>query len=320
MLRRVQGHFWTIVPHFVRGRARTAVEAQPWTAQGKDLGWGPIPLSGSLFEHPGATRCAIVVHGLGGSAQSVYGREMTTLLVNRGWSVLRLNLRGADAAGLDLYHAALVDDLQAAIASKKLAHYTHIGIVGFSLGGHIALRQAMLEEDPRVRGVCAISAPLDLADCANSLDGPAFNVYRRHLLVGLKAQFARCPPDRRAMLGDRGHARTVAKLDSIRGWDSEVIVPRFGFGRVQDYYATASAGPRLQQIRVPALYLGAHADPMIPEARCHAFLGAAKQSVDARWAKRGGHVAFPRKVDFGLGPKPGLEAQVESWLNARCSE
>lgn len=312
----VQGHFWTILPHLVRGRAKPAVPVLKWRATGADLGWGPVPLSGLLCEHPRADRCIVIVHGLGGSADSIYGREMTHLLVNRGWSVLRLNMRGADGSGADFYHAALTQDLSCALASPELAKYTHLAVVGYSMGGHISLRYALKPEEPRVRGVCAISAPLDLRDCAESLDRPRFNVYRRHVLRGLKSAFAKC-----ARTGARlpSAPSELRRLDSIRGWDRLVVVPRFGFGRVDDYYATAMVGPRLGSVQVPTLYLGALHDPMIPEKRCRVFLDEARAHVDTRWAHWGGHVAFPRHVDFGLGPKPGLEAQTEYWLNEQCA-
>ena len=313
----VQGHFWTIVPHFVRGRAEPAVPGRRFGMQGRDLGWGPVPITGKLFEHPHASRCAIVVHGLGGSADSVYGREMTALLLNRGWSVLRLNLRGADEEGRDLYHAALTADLEDALTSPAVAHYAQVAIIGFSLGGHITLRWAQNPSDPRVVGVCAISAPIDLKDCAKSLDSARFNVYRRHVLRGLKAQYARIAKAREAADLPSPPAQ-VDKVDSIQAWDRLVVVPRFGFGRVQDYYASASAGPRLGQLRVPALYLGSRADPMVPSPRCESFLERAGDRVDARWVDGGGHVAFPRHINFGLGPKPGLEAQTEAWLDDRC--
>lgn len=241
---------------------------------------------------------------------------MTQLLVNRGWSVLRLNMRGADARGLDLYHAALTVDLEDAIGSPALAQYAHLAVIGYSLGGHVALRYGQNPSDERIRAVCAISAPLDLLDCANSLDAPRFNVYRRHVLRGLKAQYHRVRSARRGPMP--GSAREIDKLDSIREWDRLVVVPRFGFGRVDDYYASASAGPRLDRLRVPSLYLGSRGDPMIPSQRCRVFLDAAGDRIDARWVEGGGHVAFPRHIDFGLGPKPGLEGQAEAWLDARC--
>jgi predicted alpha/beta-fold hydrolase len=244
---------------------------------------------------------------------------MTKLLLNRGWSVLRINQRGADSKGHDLYHAALTSDLESALSSPDLAHYTHLSIIGFSMGGHIALRHALAPTDRRVRAVCAISAPVDLADCATSIDRGRVNLYRRHVLDGLKAAYAQCASadgsTRRALPTPLAE---VAKVDTIREWDRLVVVPRFGFGRVDDYYATASVGPRLPSLEIPALYLGAVEDPMIPEPRCRLFLDAAGEGLVTRWVRRGGHVAFPRHVDFGLGPQPGLEAQTEAWLSQRC--
>ena len=39
--------------------------------------------------------------------------------------------------------------------------------------------------------------------------------------------------------------------------------------------------------------------------------------LEVRWLKGGGHVAFPRRLDVGLGEGTGADAQVLGWLRTR---
>src|SRR5690606_28933663 len=124
--------------------------------------------------------------------------------------------------------------------------------------------------DPRVRGVAAICPPLDLEACADHLDGAGRAVYRSRILRSLKASHAAAHA-RGLGVAPETHVRA---LRTLRGWDETVIVPRFGFGNVQAYYAWASAGPRLDDLRIPTLLLEARNDPMIPTASARAHLRA----------------------------------------------
>ena len=66
--------------------------------------------------------------------------------------------------------AGLTADLEAAIRSPALEGYEHILLLGYSLGGHIALRYACSRPNERVRAVAAICSPLDLDRGARHLD------------------------------------------------------------------------------------------------------------------------------------------------------
>ena len=88
-------------------------------------------------------------------------RRAARAIAAHGWSCLRLALRGADGSGEDFYHAGLIDDLAATVDSAAFADYERIVIIGYSLGGHLALRYACEKPDSRVRAVAAICAPLE---------------------------------------------------------------------------------------------------------------------------------------------------------------
>jgi len=102
----------------------------------------------------------------------------------------------------------------------------------------------------------------------------------------------------------------VMRVTTIREWDARVVVPRHGFADVEDYYARASAGPLLGSLAIPALYIGATHDPMVPEFAITPSLARASDRLEVRWLDRGGHVGFPGDA-FDEG---SAEASALAWL------
>jgi predicted alpha/beta-fold hydrolase len=283
---------------------------EPWRGTVVDPRRGAVALSGSLRRPPGARDAVVLVHGLGGSSDSPYLGEAVAALDAAGAATLRLNLRGSDGEGADIYHAGLTDDVAAALDAPELAGFARVMLLGFSLGGHVTLRYATEERvDPRLAAVAAVCSPLDLRLAQQGIDRPGAWPYRRYLLTRLKALYAAVAAVREVPtpLGDVQRART------IREWDRLTVVPRFGFRDPEDYYARASVGPRLAHLRVPSLLVAAAGDPMV---RAEAIRAAAElvPGLDLRWVERGGHVGFPAALDLGFPAPPGLGGQLAGWL------
>lgn len=287
-----------------------------------DERWGSITLRGALSGPVRGGVLVVLLHGAGGSKDSPYMVRAANVAEALGAACLRLDLRGADGSGEDVYHAAIDEDLAAAIASPVLRAFDRVVVAGWSVGGHVALRYALsADRDPRLAAIATISAPLDLHATVRAIDSPAALLYRRHVLSTqkrlLRALCARRTVDldvERALA-----ARTCAE------WDRSVICPRFGFEEPAAYYAR-SAGPRLAELSVPALVVSAKHDPMVPPTTMHAVLdglnGHAGTTVQVRLTERGGHVAFPPSLDLGLGgasPPGGTEEQIVRWLIERGS-
>jgi predicted alpha/beta-fold hydrolase len=306
------GHFWALWPR-LRDRVLPleAPSSRAWSTRIRD-GERRLTLRGRWREEP-STVAVIVIHGLGGGHDRPYCIRAARAIAAHGWSCLRLALRGADGSGEDFYHAGLIDDVAATVTSPAFANYERIVIIGYSLGGHLALRYACEKPDPRVRAVAAICAPLDLDRGARHLDEHAGRLYRRHLLNGLRDQYA-------AVVA-RGFAPTplsdLSHVDSIREWDRLTICPRFGFASAEDYYATQSVAARLRQLHVPSLLAVSRQDPMISLADIEASLGDANPLLEVRRINSGGHVGFPPGLDLGEDAPGGLERQVLRWLERK---
>lgn len=226
-------HLWTLGPrlrHAVRPRPNPG--SVPWETVVEDPKIGPVRLTGRLRELPG-DELLILVHGLGGSTDSHYMLRGAEAAEAAGLSCLRLHLRGADRRGEDFYHAGLTADLHAALASPEAARFRRIHLLGYSLGGHVALRLATEPADPRLVSVAAVCSPVDLARSADEIDAPGLGLYRWYLLRSL-ADIYRQVAARRPVSYP---VEKAGEIRFIREWDDKIVAPRHGFAGASDYYA-----------------------------------------------------------------------------------
>lgn len=301
------GHLWTIGADLVaRVRAAELPEDAPWEITVPDPRHGTVTLRGRLRD-TGSDTLVVVVHGLGGSRDSPYVRKAARAIDARGWSCLRVDLRGADGLGEDFYHAGLTSDLHAIVAACP--RFARVYLLGYSLGGHLTLGFATEAIDPRVAAVAAVCSPLDLAASAAAFDRTRTWIYRVHVLRALRrahADFAR----------RRSDATDTRRIRTIRAWDEHVVAPRHGFASADDYYARASTGPRLGQLAVPAAWFGTRWDPMVPASTVLPSLDAAGDKLQVHWFDRGGHVGYPADIANGRS----LEDAVLDFFAAQNAE
>lgn len=280
--------------------------SEPWETVVDDPDVGRVRLTGRL--HRGrdpAKALVVVIHGLGGCVDSGYVVRVAGSLLTAGLDCLRLNLRGSDRLGEDYYHAGLTADLVAAVASPELAGYDTIHLLGYSMGGHVALRYGTLRGeadgdgarvDPRVGAVAAVCAPLHLGATGRVIDRPAFWPYRRYLLGNL-LEIYRAVAARRTVPIPVSEA---AKIRRFQEWDERIVAPRYGFGGALDYYDRASVGSRLGRLAVPSLLIAGEDDPMVPAHTVLPALEAIETDLRVEWMPAGGHIAFAEDLDARL--------------------
>jgi uncharacterized protein len=307
-------HLRTIAPRLRHGlRPARLPESRPWETVIEDPKVGPVRLTGRWLEVPGSSEAIILVHGLGGCSESHYLEAGVLAADAAGLSSLRLNLRGADRQGEDFYHAGLTADLHAALASKELSRFRRIYVLGYSLGGHVALRFGTEPGDARLAAVAAICSPVDLALSQKEIDSPGLWIYRRYLLGNLLRIYTAVAARRPVPVP----VEEAARARTIREWDDLVVAPRHGFADAGDYYARMSVAPRLPDLRVPALLVNSDCDPMVPARGVRPALERAAPLLTVRWISGGGHCAFPRGISAGVGEGAGLEAQILGWMRGR---
>jgi predicted alpha/beta-fold hydrolase len=307
MINRFSGHFWTIAP-VARSLWRKPLVSpgRPWRTSFVDPEVGTIRLTGTLHVPAIDTDTLVVaLHGLGGDYDSHYIRTLARRAHQRGMACLRMNMRGADMSGDDFYHAGLTADLEAALASEALRAFRRIVLVGYSIGGHIVLRYATENVDPRVTAVAAVCPPLDLAQAARDIDQRIRTPYRRHVLASLRDMLRAIARRKRLRLP----LERALRIASVRGWDERLVAPRFGFFGAGDYYRRMSMAGRFDELRIPALIVATRHDPMVLSSSLRRALPRRSHPLlDVTWLDRAGHVGFPSEID--------LEGRVLQWLSA----
>lgn len=270
---------------------------------------GDIAITGRIGPEFGGDEMLVAVHGLGGHVGSYYMGRVMAAAERAGISGARMNMRGADRGGDDIYHGGLSQDIGTFLGSPEFAQVKRFYLIGYSLGGHLALAYAAGDHDPRLAAVASVCAPLDFESSARTIDTRASTMYRGHLLRGLKQSF-------RAAAERAAYHTPVAQVNSIRfvrEWDEVVVAPRFGFESAEEYYARVSVGSRLHAIRTPTLMLVADGDPMV---RLSTLLPSLERPgvVHVVRTPVGGHVGFPERINLGLGSTGNVDDQLIDWM------
>jgi predicted alpha/beta-fold hydrolase len=239
----------------------------------------------------GGRGVVIAVHGLTACSEARYMLTLAQRALEEGFDVLRLNVRscgGTERLAPTLYHSGLTEDLRSVVdqfASQD------VYLVGFSMGGNMALKLAGEWGDaaPRhVRGVCAISAPIQLAECARRIGERRNRIYEYRFLCQLRAAVKT-----KQLLDPKFWPDLDAdRADSIYSFDELVTARTFGFASAADYYERSSAAGYLDRVRVPALLIQAEDDPFIPFSTYSHAAFQQNPALQVLPVPSGGHVAF----------------------------
>ena len=132
-------------------------------------------------------RLAVLLHGWEGSSESLYVLTLAELLHQRGFAVLRLNLRdhgGTHALNRELFHSCRLPEVVGAIARLQALYPDHrLSLAGFSLGGNFCLRVGARAREAglRITRIVAVCPVLDPATTLDALErGPA--IYHRYFM------------------------------------------------------------------------------------------------------------------------------------------
>jgi predicted alpha/beta-fold hydrolase len=234
----------------------------------------------------------VMIHGLCGSARSPYLVRLSRKLHRRGVRSVRMNLRGCGAGrghARNPYHSGRSEDaLEVLRELRREAPLSPLTLVGFSLGGNIALKLAG-ELGTAASGllaqVVAVCPPVDLPACSRRLSAPQNRFYER-LFVRLLRKDA---VERHARFPDLPAPSLPPKL-SLTEFDELYTAPQCGFRGAADYYARASAAPLLPRVAVPCRILYAADDPIIDSSglECLPLPG----NVVLARTDAGGHLGF----------------------------
>ena len=232
----------------------------------------------------------ILVPGLTGCEASRHVLQAADAWVAEGAPVVRLNLRGSPP-GRSLarghYHMDRVQDLAdacLAVGDLDPGIGRHgIVIVGFSLGGALALRLAQAPSRPDlVKAVVAVSAPLDLPATAERIARPRNRFYERWLLRRLKQETAPLWRD-----GPAAVRAAVESARHIHEFDDAITAKEAGFRDAADYYASCSPMNDIGALGIPTLVIHADDDPWVPPPSV-----VERPPLRVVVTRGGGHVGF----------------------------
>ena len=251
----------------------------------------------------------VMVHGLEGSGQAGYVRSLSGAALRAGFAAHRFHMRtcgGTERLCPTLYHAGLTSDLHTVLCEFERDGRGPLFLVGFSLGGNVVLKLAgelAGSAGSLIRGVCSVSAPLDLAACARRVAEPDNRLYERRFLRRMRERLCATGRYREA---------DFAGLGSVREVDDRITAPSFGFGNADNYYRTQSASQYLAAIAVPALLIHAQDDTLVP----FASIAAARSNphIELLAPEHGGHLGF-------LGRRPHrfwADAALMDWITRQA--
>ena len=235
---------------------------------------------------------AVLVHGLTGCEDSGYMRASARCLLESGYPVLRLNLRGAGPSRLRCrqeYHAGRSEDLRLVLDQLR-PDLTANGMVaiGYSLGGNMLLKYlGEAGEATPLRAAVAVSAPIDLKAAQRRIMRPRNSLYHHYMLDRMKIE---CTHGRAGVSDEERQAAMAA--GSVYAFDDVFVARRNGFGTADNYYAINSAKQFLPAIRTPTLVIHAQNDPWIPVAPYLRHDWTRNPFLTPLLPKSGGHVGF----------------------------
>lgn len=255
----------------------------------------------------------IMIHGLCGSHSSNYLQRLSKKLYEQGIQTVRINLRGCGSSkGLSkfFYHCGSSDDALACVKLiKRKFPQSPLSLVGFSLGGNIALKMAgELGQAGKelLTQVIAVNAPADLKTSVQLISQPKNLMYERYFIRLLRAD---------VHYRHRRFGLPKVKLPihmSIYEFDEYYIAPQIGYKSALDYYEACSAKKVVCNIAVPCQILFASDDPII-DTNC-LDKEPLPDNVKVIKTANGGHLGFLASPFHRAGVR-WMDHFVLSWLH-----
>lgn len=247
------------------------------------------------FASVGSETVVLALHGLEGSSQSKYIITVLNYLNLQNIDGAALNFRGCSGEGNKKpysYHSGKTDDVDLAI-SYLIAknNYRNIFLLGYSMGGNIALKYMGTYKNIQfeVKGAIAISVPCDLEGSAIKLESFHNTLYQNMFMKTLKEK---------SLLKLRRFPETslnkkaIEKAITFKDLDNVVTAPLFGYKNAEEYYEKNSCKQFIPEINKPTLLINALDDSFLSESCFPLSEAENHKKVYFETPKYGGHVGF----------------------------
>ncbi|MBL4745479.1 MAG: alpha/beta fold hydrolase [Flavobacteriaceae bacterium] len=247
------------------------------------------------FVHQKTKTIVIILHGLEGSSQSAYIKDVVHYLASQKIAVAALNFRscgGEDNLKLQSYHSGKTDDLATTIRYiSDHFDYSNISLLGFSMGGNIVLKYVgeTLTLNGKIQCAMAVSVPCDLTGSSIELSKKRNYIFMQRFLRSLKKKtFKKLAKHPTTSI----QQKAVKNARNFLDFDGAVTAPLFGFNSAQDYWNKNSCKPFLTNIKIPTLLINALDDSFLSKS-CHPFeIAKENKYFNFMPTTFGGHVGF----------------------------
>lgn len=269
-----------------------------------DLAWG-------LPEQHDHKPLVVLFHGLEGNIESHYIQRMMAELLQQGWQPVLMHFRGCSGEPnryLRSYHSGAIEDPHYVLDLLRQRYPERpMAAIGYSLGGNMLVNYLAKYPHNSLCAAVVISAPLELAVCADRINSGLSKGYQDYLLKRMlfnwQQKLHRHPQHQSSV--------KVRHIKTVRQFDDKITAPIHGFQDAADYYQHCSGLYKLDKISTPTLMIHATDDPfmsdgVIPDASDLA------PAITYELSRCGGHVGFIYGTPWA--PLYWLEQRVPTWL------
>jgi hypothetical protein len=239
-----------------------------------------------------ASRLAVLLHGWEGSADSLYILSLGQHLFERGFDVVRLNLRDhGDSHHLnpEIFHSCRIAEVVGAVRSLQASSPAQgLSLVGFSLGGNFFLRvgaraAALGIELEQVVAVCPV---LDPEHTLLQLER-GWLLYRRYFIWKWRRSLRR----KQAAWPQLYDLRPFIELDSLTTMTEHLVRTYGGYASLAEYLrGYAVVGDVLASVVHPTRIIAAADDPIIPSQDLARL--ARPPALEVTCTELGGHCGY----------------------------
>jgi predicted alpha/beta-fold hydrolase len=282
-------HLQTILPALLLMQRRPHFQRERLELPDKDfldLDWLISDPSWPLF---------ILCHGLEGSSGANYIARTATYLRKNKYNVLAWNYRGCSGEmnrSRRFYHSGETSDLNHVITYCHARNYKTIFLMGFSLGGNVVLKYTGEQSRKALKpfkAAVTVSAPIDLASCAERLQLSANRIYLNRFLVSLKNKIK----SKSFTYPDLLQNSSLEGIKDFFTFDDAFTAPIHGFTTALEYYALASSKPWINELNIPTLLIQPANDPFLSPESYPRMEAEQNSNFYLEIPTSGGHLGFP---------------------------
>lgn len=214
-------------------------------------------------------KLVIITHGMEGSSRSKYVLHTVMRANKLGYSALAWNMRGCSGQSnrkIHFYHSGKTEDLERVIQHAQRLGYTHVYLVGFSLGGNLNLLYLGKKGNALHRSIkraVSVSSPVDLVTSQQQIEQPQNRIYLARFLKDFRKKFRKKRLQRKIYIDVRQFRNEIKTLAHL---DARYTAPWNGFANELVYYQQCSSLPLLTKISIPTLLINPKDDTFLSPA------------------------------------------------------